>query len=92
VTFFGTGGGAYSGPAQDGEIAGNKPVPLRWPVQATIGGVAANVEYAGTSPGSTNGLFQVNLRVPDGVQAGVQPVTVVIHGAASLPGPTLRVR
>jgi uncharacterized protein (TIGR03437 family) len=40
------------------------------PVQVTIGGIRATIQDAGVAPGPTAGPFQVNLRVPDGVQPG----------------------
>ena len=60
-----------------------KPAP---PVTATIGGVAATVQYAGTASGLVAGVTQVNVQVPAGVKAG-NSVPVVLTGAgASSPG------
>ena len=39
------------------------------PVEVTVGGAAATVLYAGGYPGAVN-AYQVNFRVPDGVQPG----------------------
>jgi uncharacterized protein (TIGR03437 family) len=52
----------------------------------TIGGVpvaSSDLLYAGVSPGYV-GLYQINLRVPAGVQSGNQPIVVKI-GANSSP-------
>ena len=55
------------------------------PVTVTIGGVKAEVQFAGVAPG-TSGLYQVNVTVPPGVPAG-SAVTVVlsVDGQASPP-------
>ena len=55
------------------------------PVTATIGGVAANVLFAGLTPGFT-GLYQVNLTVPSGVTPGsAVPLVLTAAGQQSLP-------
>ncbi len=56
------------------------------PVTVAIGGITlspADVLYAGLSPGSISGLYQINLRVPAGVPAGDVPVTITIGGVSS---------
>ena len=40
------------------------------PLEVTVGGASASVLYAGGYPGAVN-AYQVNFRVPDGVQPGV---------------------
>jgi len=53
------------------------------PVQATVGGVAAAVEFAGLAPGFV-GLYQVNVRIPSGVSAGSSvPLVISQAGVAS---------
>lgn len=46
----------------------------------TIGGQEAEVLFCGLTPGSV-GLYQINVRIPAGVPAGLQPVTLTIAGA-----------
>jgi uncharacterized protein (TIGR03437 family) len=53
-------------------------------VIATIGGVAATVEFAGLAPGFA-GLYQVNLQVPQ-LAAGSYPLQVSVGGVASNTG------
>jgi uncharacterized protein (TIGR03437 family) len=48
----------------------------------TIGGIAAAVMFSGLTPGAA-GLYQVNVRIPDGVGAGDQPVVLTIGGVPS---------
>jgi uncharacterized protein (TIGR03437 family) len=58
------------------------PAILAAPVTVTIGGAAAQVEWAGlVGPG----LYQVNVQVPS-VPAGDQPVTVSVAGFQSAAG------
>ena len=49
------------------------------PVTATLGGVNAPVTFAGLAPGFV-GLYQVNVKVPEGVAAG-DAVSLVITQA-----------
>jgi uncharacterized protein (TIGR03437 family) len=59
----------------------------------TIGGLPAEVLYAGGAPGLVAGLLQVNARVPEGVTAGpAVPITLVVGAAQSQPGVTLVVQ
>jgi len=61
------------------------------PVTLTIGGVRANVFFAGLAPGFA-GLYQVNAFVPEGVMAGSDvPVVLTVAGQDS-PPVTLAVR
>ena len=39
-------------------------------VTVAIGGKSATVQYAGASPGTVNGIIQVNAIVPSGLPAG----------------------
>jgi uncharacterized protein (TIGR03437 family) len=56
------------------------------PVTLTIGGVTANVAFAGVTPGFT-GLYQINSAIPQGVKPGnAVPVVVTVGGVA---GPTV---
>lgn len=55
-----TGLGAFSDPATS---------TLRVPLRVTVGGVHAEVLFAGLAPGF-NGLYQVNVRIPAGVPPG----------------------
>jgi uncharacterized protein (TIGR03437 family) len=72
-------------------VAAGSPAPLTStshtvnPVTVTIGGVPANVFFAGLTPGSI-GLYQVNATVPSGVAPGNQvPVVLTAAGQQSKP-------
>ena len=83
---YGTGFGVANPPGQDG---------LSWlasAVSATIGGLPAEVTYAGLSPGYTAGLQQINIRIPDGCPTGAAvPIRLQIGGHSTQPGTTIAV-
>ena len=80
VSLYVTGEGATNGPITiDGMLV--NPANLYNPVAqvtATVGGVPAQVQYAGSAPGSFYGVMQVNLLIPAGAQSGA-PNAVVIN-------------
>jgi uncharacterized protein (TIGR03437 family) len=61
-------------------------------VAVRVGGLEAEVRYAGVAPGSITGLYQINAVVPLAVASGAVPVEVTVGGAASQPGVTVSVR
>jgi uncharacterized protein (TIGR03437 family) len=64
-----------------GEVGNGNPV--QGAVTATVGGVAATVEFAGLVPGFVS-LYQVNLRLPANIPQGCfLPVQVFVNGAPS---------
>jgi len=58
-------------------------------VTATVGGRAAEVQWAGTSPGYA-GLYQVNFVIPAGLAAGDHDVILTAGGRSSRAGVTVR--
>jgi uncharacterized protein (TIGR03437 family) len=83
---YGTGFGVANPPGQDG---------LSWlasAVSTTIGGLPAEVTYAGLAPGYTAGLQQINIRIPDGCPAGAAvPIRLQVGGHSTQPGTTIAV-
>ena len=67
------------------------PQPVA-PVTVRIGGVAAEVRFAGGAAGQIAGVMQVNVVVPAGLAAGVVPVVLTVGGVPSQPGVTVAVR
>ena len=51
-------------------------------VSATVGGVPADVDYAGSAPGMVAGIAQVNVRIPANAQSG-SSIRIVISMEAS---------
>jgi uncharacterized protein (TIGR03437 family) len=90
IQVFATGGGAIVGGAVDGALAQGAASLVIQPT-ATIGGVNAPVQYAGSAPTLVNGAIQVNLTVPAGLTPGAQPVTITIGTARSQSGITVAV-
>jgi uncharacterized protein (TIGR03437 family) len=92
VAMFAAGGGQTTPPGVDGSIyteAGWRP---QLPVQVQVGGVDAEVCYAGAAPGFVAGTLQVNFRIPANVPAGENFVVLKIGNAVSQPGLTVSIR
>jgi uncharacterized protein (TIGR03437 family) len=62
------------------------------PVVVRIGGVQAQVLYAGSAPEATLGLMQINAIVPSNIGTGDQPVEIQIGTAVSQAGVTIAVQ
>lgn len=87
LVLFATGAGRTEPAGVDGLVAeGIFPTPLA-PVAVQIGGVDAEVLYAGSAPGLIAGVLQVNCLLPPGVPSGYAvPVVLKIGDASSQPG------
>ena len=93
IAIYATGEGVTNPTGVDGKPgAVPLPVPLA-AVTAAVGGIPAEVTFAGTAPGLVAGVLQVNVRIPEAVTAGAAvPVTLTIGGVRSQPGVTVAVR
>ncbi|MEK7405890.1 MAG: choice-of-anchor V domain-containing protein [Acidobacteriota bacterium] len=94
VILYGTGFGITNPVYQAGELPGGL-ARLRDAFTVTIGGVTLRPEdiaYAGLSPGSISGLYQLNLRIPDSAPDGNVPVEIRVGGVASQAGTTIPVK
>jgi len=78
ILLYGTGFGPTN-PLSSAETLVQKPAPLANPVQVTIGGIVANVAFAGLVGA---GLYQLNVVVP-AVQDGDASVLAGMNGFAS---------
>ena len=86
IAVYMTGEGQTAPQGVDGAIIPAVLSALKSPilgVTATIGGVTAQVVYAGSAPGEISGLMQVNLVIPAGVSAGSALPVVITVGTAS---------
>lgn len=92
VTIYCTGLGVVDPAVPAGNVTPAAPLSrtLETPV-VTIGGVQAQVLFAGLSPGSA-GLYQVNATVPDTVSPGDEVPVVVTMGGVSSNTTTMAVR
>jgi uncharacterized protein (TIGR03437 family) len=89
VMIYGAGFGAVNPVTADGQAA---PVAaaMTSPVTASLGGVSAEVVYAGAAPGLIAGVSQVNVRIPKGLPANsATPIRLSIGGVATPPGVTI---
>jgi uncharacterized protein (TIGR03437 family) len=87
VSVYVTGFGVFNVESVDGlrSLAGT--------VLAQIGGVATTVEYAGESPGNTDGLQQINLLVPaNGPVGSAVPVMLWVNGTPTQTATTIAVK
>ena len=79
VSLYLTGAGVTNPPADDGAPPG-LPLPrVALPVTVQVGGVRADVLYAGSVFGFP-GLVQVNIRVPAVAASDAAPVQVAVGG------------
>jgi uncharacterized protein (TIGR03437 family) len=86
VMVYGTGFGRVRPPDPDGLSR------LELPVQATVGGLAAVVEYAGLAPGWTVGLQQINVKIPLECPTGPSvPIQIQAGAQTTQMGTTLAV-
>lgn len=86
IAMYATGCGQTDPPGETGQIAGNvAPKPLL-PVTVFMGGMGAEVLYAGVAPGSSTSVLQVNTRIPDTVESGVIPISLMVGPDASQSG------
>ncbi len=81
---YGTGFGVANPLGQDG---------LSWlaaAVSASIGGLPAEVTFAGLAPGHTPGLQQINIRIPDDSPTGAAvPIRLQLGAHSTQPGTTI---
>ena len=92
VALFGTGEGQTSPAGTDGLIANSTyPAPLG-AVSATVGGLPAQIQYAGAAPQLTAGVLQVNVTIPAGVAPGANEIVVTVGGVSSRAGVTIAVQ
>lgn len=91
VVLFGTGEGTGDPDVADGNVNASVFPKPRQSVTVTIGGIPAQVLYAGAAPGFVAGVLQVNAVVPANAPSGNVPVVVTIGGLPSQTGLTVAV-
>jgi uncharacterized protein (TIGR03437 family) len=79
IELFGTGFGPTNPPSPAGTILA-APVPLANAVAVTIGGVPAQVLFAGLA---SNGLVQLNVTVPGRLPNGDAPIVATVNGTTT---------
>jgi uncharacterized protein (TIGR03437 family) len=82
ISLFANGLGPVSNQPASGDpaaSASSTPSPVANSVTVTIGGLQANVTYAGLHPG-TPGHYRIDLTVPAGIGSGAQTVSLSVAG------------
>jgi uncharacterized protein (TIGR03437 family) len=94
VSLFGTGFGDTTPAVASGEMPGGQAALVN-SVAVTIGTTllsSSDILYAGLSPGSISGLYQFNVRIPEGTPSGDVPVSMVISGVQTQTGTTIPIQ
>jgi uncharacterized protein (TIGR03437 family) len=89
IAIYMTGEGQTSPQGVDGAIIPPVASALKLPVlpvTVTVGGVDAQVVYAGSAPGLVSGVMQVNVIIPLTAPTGTVPVVVTVGTAKSQSG------
>jgi uncharacterized protein (TIGR03437 family) len=93
IVLFATGLGQTSPQGQDGEVATGTLLAPVLPVSVRIGQELAEVLSAGSAPGIVEGVFQLNVLIPQTAPTGPAiPVSLRVQNALSPNGITLAVR
>jgi uncharacterized protein (TIGR03437 family) len=77
---------------QDGSVAAEALSLASRDVRLFIGGVEAEVLYAGVAPGLVSAVVQINARIGSGTPRGPQPVVFVVDGSESSGSVTIAVQ
>jgi len=92
VILYATGEGQTDPAGVDGLLATEGLPQPRLPVSVMIGGIAAEVLYAGAAPGFVAGSMQISARIPASAPTGASVhVQISIGNATSPAGVTLAV-
>ncbi len=86
VMIWGTGGGQTVPASSDGQFTTGTYPTIPPPVTATVGGVDAEVIWAGAAPGMVAGINQFNVRVPSGAASGNNVPIILKVGSVASPG------
>jgi uncharacterized protein (TIGR03437 family) len=92
IQIFWVGGGQTTPAGETGKLATSAPKRPELPVSVLIGGRSASLEYIGTVASLVEGVFQINARVPPGVEPGSNvPIVIKVGDTESPPWPTVAV-
>jgi uncharacterized protein (TIGR03437 family) len=92
ATIYLTGTGQTTAAGQTGAVATNDLKRVSAPIEITIANQPATILYAGTSPGSFEGLTQINLRLPANLPRALHPIRLTIGGITASGNPQLDLR
>jgi uncharacterized protein (TIGR03437 family) len=86
IAIYATGGGQLNPQGITGSVtpaSGTSFPMLALTPAVMIGGVPAEIRYAGAAPGLVSGVIQINVVVPPTAATGDQPVMVTVGGVSS---------
>jgi len=90
ITIYATGGGLVMPATGDGRITGLELSRTPLELSVRIGGVEAEVLYAGTAPQLVSGVLQVNAKIPETfAPSGAQSISVRVGSGISQQGVTV---
>jgi uncharacterized protein (TIGR03437 family) len=93
IVLYGTGAGTFKSNPVDGAVIGLPLPEFLSPLTLQIGGIDAELLYAGPAPGLVSGVFQINARIPMGVESGDKvPIRVRSGNIESPVGTTIAVK
>lgn len=92
VSIYATGAGLWDRSVPNGTIMDANLARPQLPVYVRIGTEPVEILYAGSAPTLVNGGFQVNIRIPDTVESGNQPIKLIVGTSASAPGTTIAIQ
>ncbi len=94
VVVYASGLGATNPAVGPGEIA-TAVTPVTGAVSVSVGGISvppADITYAGLSPQSISGLYQINVKLPALVADGDASISVSVGGVQSATGTTIPIK
>jgi len=84
VSLYATGLGELTGDAETGALVGDELPRVSQPIRVYVGGVIAQLLYAGGAPGLVNSVTQLNVRIPPNARSGTSvPVSFSAGDEAS---------
>lgn len=93
LTMYATGFGPTDPAGIDGASGAAPFSKPRLPVEVRVGGLLANIQYAGQAPNFVSGFDQINIQIPRNAQTGPSvPIEVYVDGIGSPAGVTISVR
>ncbi len=91
IVLYATGEGATDPDGVDGQVAASVFPKPKQPVVVRIGGVNAEILYAGAAPSLVAGVMQINVRVPANAPDGAVPIQILVGNAESPAGVTVAI-
>ncbi len=81
-----TGVGATVDPDYEPGVVAKDAAPLLYAIRVFVGGVEAEVIYAGAAPGMVGAVAQINIVIGEGTPSGPQPILIIV-GDSEVPSP-----